>query len=63
MMEFTLDEVYTLLEKEFLNYYKKNSERMDLMSELVFNDIQNYVTNSFYYGLLKKYQDGENEIR
>ena len=63
MMEFTLDEVYRLLEKEFLNYYKKNSERMDLMSELVFNDIQNYVTNSFYYDLLKKYQDGENEIR
>ena len=63
MMEFTLDEVYTLLEKEFLNYYKKNSERMDFMSELVFNDIQNYVTNSFYYGLLKKYQDDENEIR
>lgn len=63
MMEFTLDEVYTLLEKEFLNYYKKNSERMDFMSELVFNDIQNYVTNSFYHGLLKKYQDGENEIR
>lgn len=62
-MEFTLDEVYRLLEKEFLNYYKKNSERMDFMSELVFNDIQNYVTNSFYYGLLKKYQDGENEIR
>ena len=61
MMEFTLDEVYKLLEKEFLNYYKKNSERMDFMSELVFNDIQNYVTNSFYYGLLKKYQDGENE--
>lgn len=63
MMKFTLDEVYTLLEKEFLNYYKKNSERMDFMSELVFNDIQNYVTNSFYYGLLKKYQDDENEIR
>lgn len=63
MMEFTLDEVYRLLEKEFLNYYKKNSERMDFMSELVFNDIQNYVTNSFYYDLLKKYQDDENEIR
>ena len=49
MMKFTLDEVYIQLEKEFLNYYKHNSERMDLMTELIFNDIQNYVTNSFYY--------------
>ena len=63
MMKFTLDEVYIQLEKEFLNYYKHNSERMDLMTELIFNDIQNYVTNSFYYNLLKKKQDGENEIR
>ena len=50
--KFDLDDMYRQLEKEFLIYYKSNSERMSLTDELLFNDIQNFITNSFYYDLL-----------
>lgn len=50
--KFDLDDVYRQLEKEFLIYYKSNSEKMSLADELLFNDIQNFITNSFYYDLM-----------